>query len=669
MELDELGITTQKKNQFTARGIHTVEDLVNYLPRKYKDFTKETGILPPDQVSCIVVKVNKVEAYNSKTPMTMAFCTEARTGAKVNVQWFNQKWMTARLMNLIDCYVYLAGKAVYNEQYKNYTISSPELFEPNIQEGKRMYPVYRKITGMSMDYLSDSIQTALGLSSATEETCPRDVLSRYGQVSRKEALRRLHFPVNAEDVRIGQERILFDDLLFFAISSCWAERNSSKGSSFNIKTLRSYNTICKTLPYDLTEDQKKAIEGMVDHAREGRRINALVQGDVGCGKSIIAFCLMAIMADSGYQSVLMAPTQVLARQHYVDLQALMEPLGYKVGFLGGSDMKKSERTKLLAAIKTGEVNMVVGTHAVIGKSVEYNRLGLTITDEEHRFGVQQRNALVEKAQDGVHAVSMSATPIPRSLAQVIYGDSIQLYTIKTMPSGRKPVTTGIATGRDKIYKFVVREAQKGHQTYVVCPMIDKNEDMEGVKSVEEVSAEFRAALEPKGICIETLTGKDDKKRTADVITRFKNGEVDVLISTTVIEVGVNVPTATMMVVTNAERFGLSSLHQLRGRVGRGAFQSFCVLESEHPTEEGKMRLQAMCETTDGFKIAEADLKQRGAGDFLGTQQSGDNKYMALMLAYPEKYREAQEIAKELLDRGEDCCPLVEAALARATESI
>lgn len=669
MDLHELGITTQKVNQFASRGIHTAEDLANYLPRKYKDFTKETGILPPDQVSCIVVKVNKIETYNKKTPMTMAFCTEQKMGASVHVQWFNQKWLAKKLIPLVGHYVYLAGKAIYNEQYKNFSVASPELFEPNIQAGKRMYPVYRKVNGMSMDYLSDSIAKALAMPDATAETCPRDIIKAHGQVSRKEALWMLHQPRTVQDVQRGQERVLFDDLLFFAINTCWAERNSSKGSSFNIKTLRSYNTICKTLPYDLTEDQKKAIEGMVDHAREGRRINALVQGDVGCGKSIIAFCLMAIMADSGYQSVLMAPTQVLARQHYTDLQALVEPLGYKVGFLGGSDMKKSEKTKLLAAIKSGEINMVVGTHAVIGKSVEYNRLGLTIADEEHRFGVQQRNALVEKAQEGVHAVSMSATPIPRSLAQVIYGDSIQLYTIKTMPSGRKPVTTGIATGREKIYNFVIREAQKGHQTYVVCPMIDKNEDMEGVKSVEEVSAEFRAALEPRGIRIETLTGKDDKARTEDVITRFKNGEVDVLISTTVIEVGVNVPTATMMVITNAERFGLSSLHQLRGRVGRGAFQSFCVLESEHPTEEGKMRLQAMCETTDGFKIAEADLKLRGAGDFLGTQQSGDNKYMALMLAYPEKYEVARQIARELLDRGEDCCPLVKTALARAEDAL
>lgn len=690
MELDALGISTQKKNQFINRGIQTVEDLVNYLPRRYKDFTRETGILSEDQVSCVVVKIDKVQSYNTKTPMTMAFCTEVKTGAKVNVQWFNQLWMPARLTALIGQYVYLAGKASYNETYKNYTISSPELFEPNIQKGKRMYPVYRKITGMSMDYLSDSIQTALSLPEATEETCPRDILSRYGQVSRKEALRRLHFPANAEDVRVGQERILFDDLLFFAISTCWAERNSSRGSSFNIRTLRSYNTIRNNLPYELTDDQKKAIESMVEHARDGRRINALVQGDVGCGKSIIAFCLMAIMADSGYQSVLMAPTQVLARQHYEDLQKLMEPLGYKVGFLGGSKMKKAEKTKLLAAIKSGEINMVVGTHAVIGKTVEYNRLALTITDEEHRFGVQQRNALVEKAQEGVHAVTMSATPIPRSLAQVIYGDSVQLHTIEALPSGRKQVATGIAHGRKKIYRFIVREAIKGHQAYVVCPMIDRNDDMEGVKSVEEVSAEFRQGLayenlpalnDPKSnvdyqaligdkrICIETLTGKDDKKRTEDVISRFKKGEVDVLISTTVIEVGVNVPTATLMVITNAERFGLASLHQLRGRVGRSSLQSYCVLESNTQTEDGAARLKAMCEISNGFKIAEADLKLRGAGDFLGTQQSGDNKYMALMLAYPEKYREVQEIAKELLDRGEDCCPLVEVALARATESL
>lgn len=665
MHLSEIGITTQKENQFAARGIRTVEDLVAYLPRRYKDYSHETGILPPDQASALIVHVDSVQSYyNSSVPNIKAFCT-GRNGERIDISWFNQTWRHAEISRCVNHYIYVGGKVTYNPQYKNYSIICPDVFEPNIEDGKAVFPIYKKIPGMSDEYLKKTIKSALAYPGATAETCPIEYLRRYSLPSRKEALMLLHTPRSMEDVKRGQERIRFDDLLYFALCIEWTSRQASTGSSIRIKTLKSYKAIEASLPYELTPDQKAAIDGILAHAREGKRVNALLQGDVGCGKSIVAFILMATLADSGYQSVIMAPTQVLARQHYEDLVALVEPLGFRVGYFGGSDMKKSEKNKLIAAVAAGEVDLIVGTHSVLGPSVEYKKLGLVITDEEHRFGVAQREALVKKAQDGVHSVTMSATPIPRSLAQVVYGDTVQLHTIRTRPKNRLPVNTGIATGREKIYRYIVKAAKKGQQTYVVCPAIDKSEKMEGVKSVDEVAAEYRMALEPLGIRIETLTGRMKKAEMDDIITRFRSGQVDVLISTTVIEVGVNVPTATCIVITNAERFGLASLHQLRGRVGRGSLQSYCVLESDNQTEEGRMRLNAMCETNDGFKIAEADLNLRGAGDFLGTQQSGDNKYMALMLAYPDEYREAQKIAKELLDSGDEECPLVRAALERA----
>ena len=358
----------------------------------------------------------------------------------------------------------------------------------------------------------------------------------------------------------------------------------------------------------------------------------------------------------------MAPTQVLAKQHYDEMSSLMEQIGYRVAYLH-SGMKAKEKRDILADIHSGAIQMIVGTQAVISGTVEYSRLGLTIVDEEHRFGVDQRSTLASKAKDGVHAITMSATPIPRTLAHVIYGDTVQLLTIRTMPNGRKPVITAMSTGRDKIYRFIIKQSRLKHQAYAVCPMIDKNDDMEGVKSVEEVSAEYRAALEPYGVKVATLTGRNSAQETEDTITAFKNGEIDVLVSTTVIEVGVNVPTATAIIIHNADRFGLSQLHQLRGRVGRSQLQSYCVLECENPTEEGKQRLNAMCSTTDGFAIAEADLKIRGAGDFIGTKQSGDNKYMSLMLAFPEKYEIAKKTAAIILDRGDDCCILAERVAA------
>ena len=331
----------------------------------------------------------------------------------------------------------------------------------------------------------------------------------------------------------------------------------------------------------------------------------------------------------------------------------IEDAGYGKGYTYVTE-RFGKLLNLLSEVCERGCNVVETAHAIISKNVTYHNLAITVADEEHKFGVAQRTALIEKAAAGVHSITMSATPIPRTLAQVIYGTAVQLYTIVTMPEGRKPVITGIATDENKVFRFILKETKRGHQTYVVCPMIDPSDDVEGVQSVEEVSSIYLKALGPYGVRIATLTGRNSKTETEQIISDFKDGKIDVLIATTVIEVGVNVPNATTMVVTNAERFGLSSLHQLRGRVGRSNLQSYCVLQSNDQTEKGRMRLDAMVRTTNGFEIAEEDLKIRGAGDFLGTRQSGENKYMALMLAYPEKYKYAQEIAKRILDDGKPC---------------
>lgn len=654
MNLSALNITTQKAHQFEKKGIYTAEDLIRFMPRKYNDFTEETGILSETELSCLTVTVNKVKAFRNKTPLIMAFCTAKTGGQSITIRWFNQNYMKGRIENCIGRDVYIAGKIAYNHEYKTYEVTTLELFEPNTSAGKIVSPVYSKIAGMSTDYLTEKIRLATSISELTSETCPFDLISAEKQLPMKEALWKIHFPTKMEHVEQAQERFLFDDLLRFALHNEWAIRNSPCGSPYSIKTLKSFKQLVAGLPYALTDDQKLAVEAMIADIRSGRRINALVQGDVGCGKSIVAYLMMTAIADSGYQSVIMAPTQVLAQQHYNELKKLVEPLGFTVAFLGGSEMKKAEKTAALKQIADGTASFIVGTHSVIGKDVAYKKLALTIADEEHKFGVAQRTSLLEKASEGVHSITMSATPIPRSLAQVMYGNTVQLHTIKTMPNGRKPVVTGLMATKEKLFKFILGQAKKGLQTYVVCPMIDANDDMEGVKSVEEVAAEYTKALGPAGIRIATLTGRSTKKETEDIISQFSNGDVDVLIATTVIEVGINVPTATTMVITNAERFGLSALHQLRGRVGRGTHQSYCVLDSDTQTPDGLKRLEAMVNTNDGFKIAEEDLKIRGAGDFLGTRQSGDNKYMALMLLNPEKYRRAQELASKLIDDGTKC---------------
>lgn len=654
MKLSYLGIAKNKENQFNSKGIYTVEDLVRFLPRRYNDFSHETGILPEDQVSCLTVIVKRVNTYHNGTPMMIAFCNVKSTGETLLVKWFRQNYMAAKINNCVDHEAYVCGKVTYSEQFRTYSITMPELFEPKVSEGKRIIPVYSKINGMSADYLTEKMMAAIGIPEASAETCPYDLVEAEKLLPIQKALYYLHFPKTMEQVQRGQDRVLFDELLYFAMSNEYASRNSALGSAFAVKTMGAVNRILEKLPYNLTEDQQAAVNAMLADARSGRRINALVQGDVGCGKSIVAFLMMAAFVDSGYQAALMAPTQVLARQHYDDLRALVEPMGGKVVFLGGSEMKVRERRAALAAIADGSANYIVGTHAVIAKDVVYRNLAVAVADEEHKFGVAQRTALVEKAAAGVHSITMSATPIPRTLAQVVYGTAVQLYTIKTMPAGRLPVITGIATDDNKVFRFIVNQAKKGHQTYVVCPMIDQSDDMEGVKSVDEVSQIYEQVLGPHGIRIATLTGRNSKKETEEIISDFKGGSYDVLISTTVIEVGVNVPTATTMIITNAERFGLSSLHQLRGRVGRSHLQSYCVLQSAESSEKSRMRLDAMVRTTNGFEIAEEDLKIRGPGDFLGTRQNGENKYMSLMLAYPERYKYAQEIAKRILDDGKPC---------------
>lgn len=675
IKLSTLGITPQKAKQFEKKGICSAEDLLRYIPKSYKDYRQLAPYLIDGAEQACLVTVDEVKSFgqelrykgsyvqtSSKTPMLIAYCTMPQSGQKLVITWFRQNYLFRKVSSCVGETVYVAGKVGYNTKYNNFTMTAPEIFEPSYGQAPGIRPIYAQIGGMSDAYLREKIQEASDRTIGMIETLPIDYLDKKGLQSFWTSLKMLHFPTSEQHIKEGQARLLQEDLVYFAMANEWAARKISKGSQFSIRTHGWYEKIKASLPYSLTQDQVDAIESMIQFAADGHRINALVQGDVGCGKSIVAFCMMMVMAENGYQAAVMAPTLVLARQHYEELSALAAPFGVNVAWLG-SDLKASEKKKVLAAIKDGDASLIVGTQSIIGESVEYKNLALTVTDEEHKFGVDQRAALVEKASGGVHAITMSATPIPRSLAQVLYGDTVQLHTIKTMPNGRLPVITGIATSKEKIFRFILLQKRKGYQTYVVCPLIDKSEKLEGVQSVEEVSEEYRSVLEPYGVRIETITGKTPKDEADNILSRFKNGKVDVLVSTTVVEVGVNVPTATMMVIVNADRFGLSSLHQLRGRVGRSNVQSYCVLDAgPSPTPAAMERLNAMVQTNNGFEIAEADLRIRGAGDFLGTEQSGWNRYMTLMMAYPAEYEEAKKDAKELLNRGKGSCKMVDSII-------
>ena len=657
MDLEVLKVTPAKQKQFAARGIYTVEDLLQYLPKRYKDYSKVTGLLPGDQVSCFQATLKAVEIRESKVKSVLARCIENTSGRYVFIRWFNATWMYRKICAMVDHTVTVIGKAELNEQYQSYSVIQPEVFELSDIDVLGIYPVYKSVPGMSYEYLTGKMQDALDTGLLESENLPEDIIGRADVVGMPTALRYIHMPKTMEEVAIGQKRILFNDLIYFAIHNELNARSISAGSPFNVKSRALEWKIQNGLPFKLTEDQQKAVNELIDYAMKGKRINCLLQADVGAGKTICATLVAASIIDSGYQAVLMAPTQVLAKQHYETMQGLLGPYGIEIVFLF-SGMKKKERTEALAKIADGTAQMIVGTHSCIANDVNYHKLALTIVDEEHKFGVAQRSKIIEKAAMGVHNITMSATPIPRSLAQVVYGDEIQLQTIRSMPEGRKPVITGIGRDKGKTFRFLLKEVKAGHQAYVVCPVIDPSEKLPNLKSVEEVRDEYEAVLGPYGVRIATLTGRDTKEQTEATIQAYKNGDYDVLIATTVIEVGVNVPNATMMIISNAERFGLSGLHQLRGRVGRSDLQSYCVLQSDAEDDKAMARLNAMVSTTDGFQIAEADLKLRGAGDFLGTQQSGDNKYVSLMLAYPEQYEKAKEYARELINRGADSCDMM-----------
>lgn len=661
ISLSNIAVTPAKMKQFNKKGIYCVEDLLNFLPKKYKDYTELTGVSGYGEELSAIITIGTVYAYNTpgKTPCIIARGEECGTGFPVSVIWFRQNYLYERIYALRNKKVFVAGKASRDSAgFPQFVM--PSVFENVNSSFNRILPVYSAIPQMSTDYLTSHIDLAMQyLCEAVCETVPDDILDAYGQIHMTDALRKLHCPESMDDVSEGQRRLTFDSLLYFALANELVAQDDAVESPYKLHKLDQTRKVLQSLPFSLTADQKSCVGEMAAIASAGKRLNILLQGDVGCGKTIVAILIMIAMAENEYQSVLMAPTQVLAGQHYADLCEIVEPLGYKVAYLHAG-MKAKERKETLAQIHSGEALFVVGTHSVLSPDVQYKALGLTVVDEEHKFGVEQRRCITEKGADGVHSITMSATPIPRTLAKAIFGDRKLVFTIETMPAGRKPVITGISNNPEKTMNFLLREVKRGHRAYVVCPLIERsdNDQMADVDSVETVSARFHEALDPYGVRIATVTGKMKKSEADEVISRFKRGEIDVLISTTVIEVGVNVPEATMMIVTNAERFGLAGLHQLRGRVGRSDLQSYCVLMT--PKSGPNERLDAMVQYSSGFKIAEEDLRIRGAGDFLGTSQSGANKYVSIMMANMGWYeKEIKPLARRII--AEDIsCPLLDA---------
>ena len=654
MDIRELDIIEKKARQFEKVGIKTAEDLLAFYPRKYVDRRAPTGILPADKESVFYMVPQKVIQKYSKVDFVYVTGTLSNSSIPIKVIWFNQAYLYSRLLDMVGKNVLVCGNVtqeIYNNEW-TYKVVAPSVFDSAGDDALGIHPLYRNVPGMALEYLKSTIQKAADKLLPVPETVPDQILAAHDLISHNDMVKALHWPASMEDLEKAQRRKRWDDLLYFALRIELSHRGTAMGSPYNLPYLRLMRDVEKSLSFNLTDDQASVLDEALRVIRSGERLDALIQGDVGCGKTIVAFLLMIAFAENGCQAVLMAPTQILAQQHYEGLRKLTEPLGLPVAFVSGQKLRKAERLDLELGISSGRYKLIVGTQALLTSAYQFNRLALILEDEEHKYGVLQRQALAAKAADGVHTVELSATPIPRTLAMAVHGNRKRLFNIHTKPAGRQPVKTGIAKSIESVYQYLQQDiAKKGHQAYVVCPMISANEKVPGVAAVEEVYQNYRRALEPYGIRVGVVTGKTKKDEAAQILRDFENNEISVLVSTTVVEVGVNIPNATTMVIHNAERFGLAQLHQLRGRVGRGADASICVLVSEDRQNE---RLTALCNHNDGFKIAEIDLELRGAGNFLGTQQSGTERYLALALSHPLEYGDAKKAAGRILDSGMQC---------------
>lgn len=664
MLLSDIGYFPNQIDILNKRGIQSVEDMLHKNPLKYFDFSEVQALdvtnstlmeyIREKKPVAIIGHVYSVERdydKNRKGPkiLVKVKMQDDFTNVSLHVNFMGAYGRWSELKSYTNRKVIAGGILEYNYTYKSFSMLNPVIFTNKIEENAKIHTVYSAIKGIDPKDYADKVQKALEMKGSLD-FIPAEVLGKYKLPSFKDAARMLHNPESMDDITIAKKRFVFDDLVYFTCKLEEQEKGQNTESKYVLKNRTVMDKFIATRPFELTADQLDAINQFYANSSSGKTTKALVQGDVGCGKTMIAFSLMLLCAENGYQSVLMAPTLVLARQHYEEFEKIAEEFGYKTAFLG-SNVKQSARKKLIEGINAGEYDFIIGTNSVVSRSIEYPRLGLMITDEEHKFGVVQREALVSKQKDGCHSIIMSATPIPRTLANTLYGESVEVYSIKTMPAGREPIQTAVCKSNKTIFEFMEKEIIKGRQCYVVCPVIEKaeeNSSMNGVASIKEYESVYRSYFEPKGIHMGVLTGKTSKAQLAETIDQFMQGNIQILMATQLIEVGINNPNASCIVITGAERFGLATMHQLRGRVGRGHYKSYCILQkSPSASEESGANLKILCEETDGLKIATEDLKNRGAGSLIGTRQTGNDKYISLMLQYPNMYKVIRALAKDL----------------------
>lgn len=627
MDLNNLkGIGEKTEKLFYKAGIEKVNDLLRYYPRYYDVFEEPVLIrdLECDRTQAIKgTVVREVSVKRVRNLQVVTGYLRDERGDAIKATWFNSPYLKGKL-TIGSTFIF---RGFVKENYSNFSIEQPKIFgiaEYNKKKGE-MQPVYPLVSGLTNNMVQKAVKQALKLVE-TEEFLPEKIRNKYGLEGLQQAIEHIHYPTDKNQLYSARKRLIFDEFFMFIYNiRNLKDKNTEIHNRHILEEPKEVKTLINDLPYELTNAQKRTWEEIKRDISSTKVMNRLIQGDVGSGKTIIAFFALITAALNNGQGAMMAPTEVLARQHYDNLIELIKEHNINVNpvVLVGS-MTAKEKREAYKVIESGDADIIIGTHALIQEKVNYNNLTLVVTDEQHRFGVRQREAISEKGEHP-HIMVMSATPIPRTLAIIMYGD-LDISVIDELPANRLPIANCVVGTdyRPNAYDFMTKQIAKGRQVYVICPTVEYSEAVEGENVIEY--AEKLKRIMPVSVNIEFLHGRMKPAEKNEIMDRFANNQIQILVSTTVVEVGVNVPNATVMMVENAERFGLAQLHQLRGRVGRGKYQSYCIFINGSGKKEALERLNILCKSNDGFLIANEDLKLRGPGDFFGVRQSGDFEF-------------------------------------------
>lgn len=627
MDLNNLkGIGEKTEKLFYKAGIEKVNDLLRYYPRYYDVFEEPVLIrdLECDRTQAIKgTVVREVSVKRVRNLQVVTGYLRDERGDAIKATWFNSPYLKGKL-TIGSTFIF---RGFVKENYSNFSIEQPKIFgiaEYNKKKGE-MQPVYPLVSGLTNNMVQKAVKQALKLVE-TEEFLPEKIRNKYGLEGLQQAIEHIHYPTDKNQLYSARKRLIFDEFFMFIYNiRNLKDKNTEIHNRHILEEPKEVKTLINNLPYELTNAQKRTWEEIKRDISSTKVMNRLIQGDVGSGKTIIAFFALITAALNNGQGAMMAPTEVLARQHYDNLIELIKEHNINVNpvVLVGS-MTAKEKREAYKVIESGDADIIIGTHSLIQEKVNYNNLTMVVTDEQHRFGVRQREAISEKGEHP-HIMVMSATPIPRTLAIIMYGD-LDISVIDELPANRLPIANCVVGTdyRPNAYDFMTKQIAKGRQVYVICPTVEYSEAVEGENVIEY--AEKLKRIMPVSVNIEFLHGRMKPAEKNEIMDRFANNQIQILVSTTVVEVGVNVPNATVMMVENAERFGLAQLHQLRGRVGRGKYQSYCIFINGSGKKEALERLNILCKSNDGFLIANEDLKLRGPGDFFGVRQSGDFEF-------------------------------------------